>query len=301
MGFATNLANDFGEFFYRKIVNIRVGLGTNVSSTDSDDCSFSTFKGTPFSKFNNISLASVQKLITSAPSKSCASDPLPTSIVKQCVDELSPAISSIINLSLESGVFPEEWKGALVKPTIKKPKLELIKKNFRPVSNLQFLSKLTEKAVAQQAASQAITHGLLPVLQSAYRPLHSTETALLRVRNDILLNMNKQQVTLLVFLDLSAAFDTIDHSVLLRRLETKFGFTGTALEWFKSYLSGRFQQVVIDDATSDKFNMDFGVPQGSCLGPLLFSIYTTPLFDIVSNHLPTVHCYADDTQLYLAF
>ena len=82
--------------------------------------------------------------------------------------------------------------------------------------------------------------------------------------------MNKQQVTLLVFLDLSAAFDMIDHSVLLRRLETKFGFTGTALEWFKSYLSGRFQQVVIDDATSDKFNMDFGVPQGSCLGPLLF-------------------------------
>ena len=256
--------------------------------------------GTPFSKFNNVPLASVQKLITSAPSKSCASDPLPTSIVKQCVDELSPAISSIINLSLESGEFPEEWKGALVKPMIKKPKLELIK-NFRPVSNLQFLSKLTEKAVAQQAVSHVITHGLLPVLQSAYRPLHSTETALLRVRNDILLNMNKQQVTLLVFLDLSAAFDTIDHSVLLRRLETKFGFTGTALEWFKSYLSGRFQQVVIDDATSDKFNMDFGVPQGSCLGPLLFSIYRTPLFDIVSNHLPTVHCYADDTQLYLAF
>ena len=120
------------------------------------------------------------------------------------------------------------------------------------MSNLQFLSKLTEKAVAQQAVSHVITHGLLRVLQSAYRPLHSTETALLRVRNDILLNMNKQQVTLLVFLDLSAAFDTIDHSVLLRRLETKFGFTGTALEWFKSYLSGRFQQVVIDDATSDK-------------------------------------------------
>ena len=105
--------------------------------------------------------------------------------------------------------------------------------------------------------------------------------------------MNKQQVTLLVFLDLRAAYDTIDHSVFLGRLETKFGFTGTALEWFKSYLSGRFQQVVIDDATSDKFNMDFGVPQGSCLGPLLFSIYTTPLFDIVSNHLPTVHCYVD--------
>ena len=159
--------------------------------------------------------------------------------------------------------------------------------NFRPVSNLQFLSKLTEKAVAQQAVSYVITHGLLPVLQSAYRLLHSTETALLQLHNDILLNMNKQQVTLLVFLDLSAAFDTIDHSVSLRHLETKFGFTGTAPEWFKSYMSGRFQQVVIDDATSDKFNMDFVVPQGSCLRPLLSSIYTTPLFDIVSNHLPT--------------
>ena len=100
----------------------------------------------------------MQKLITRAPSKSCASDPLPTSIVKQCVDELSPAILSIINLCLESGEFPEEWKGALVKPMIKKPKLELIKKNFRPVSNLQFLSKLTEKAVAQQAVSHVITH-----------------------------------------------------------------------------------------------------------------------------------------------
>ncbi|KXJ10383.1 putative RNA-directed DNA polymerase from transposon BS [Exaiptasia diaphana] len=134
-----------------------------------------------------------------------------------------------------------------------------------------------------------------------YRPLHSTETALLRVRNDILLNMNKQQVTLLVFLDLSAAFDTIDHSVSLNRLENKFGFTGTALEWFRSYLSRRFQQVIIDNATSERFNIEFGVPQGSCLGPLLFSIYVSPLFDIVSNHLPKVHCYADDTQLYLVF
>ena len=136
---------------------------------------------------------------------------------------------SSTSFSSQASFRREEWKGALVKPTIKKPKLELIKKNFRPVSNLQFLSKLTEKAVAHQAVSHVITHGLLPVLQSAYRPLHSTETALLQVRNDILLNMNKQQVTLLVFLDLRAAFDTIDHSVLLRRLETMFGFTRSGL------------------------------------------------------------------------
>ena len=113
--------------------------------------------------------------------------------------------------------------------------------------------------------------------------------------------MNEEHVTLLVFLDLSAAFDTIDRDVLLRRLQCSFGITGKALSWFSSYLSDRFQHVVIDNERSNKFDLEFGVPQGSCLGPLLFSIYTSKLFDIVGHHLPNVHCYADDTQLYLAF
>ena len=115
------------------------------------------------------------------------------------------------------------------------------------------------------------------------------------------MNMNNQEVTLLVLLALSAAFDTIDHTLLIRRLQSRFGFTGTALAWLRLYLSKRFQYVVIDDTFSNRFDLSFGVPQGSCLGPLLFSIYTSQLFDIVSHHLPQVHCYADDTQLYLAF
>jgi hypothetical protein len=134
--------------------------------------------------------------------------------------------------------------------------------------------------------------GFFPELQSAYRRFHSTETALLRVRNDILLNMNKQQVTLLVCLDLSAAFETIEHTILLQRLEIKFGFGGTALKSIREYLLGRFQQVIIDGVKSDKFDINIGVPQGSCLAPLLFSIKTSQLFEIVSNHLPTVHGYA---------
>ena len=156
----------------------------------------------------------------------------------------------MINLSLKDGFFPDKWKEALVKPILKKPNADLEFKNFRPVSNLSFLSKLTEKAVSHQMVHHMTTHDLMPVFQSAYREGHSTETALIKIRNDILMNMNNQEVTLLVLLDLSAAFDTIDHTLLLRRLQSRFGFTGTALAWLRSYLSNRFQYVVIDDTCS---------------------------------------------------
>ena len=113
--------------------------------------------------------------------------------------------------------------------------------------------------------------------------------------------MNRQHVTLLVFLDSSAAFDTIDHLTLLDRLRDKFGMYGVVLEWFRSYLTDRSQQVIIGSDRSRSMDVHYGVPQGSCLGPFLFSIYTSQIFDIVSDHLPNMHCFADDTQLYLSF
>ena len=183
----------------------------------------------------------VKRLIVEAPTKSCPSDPIPTGLLKECLDELLPVITRTINLSLEEGKFPSEWKGALVKPKLKKADLDLIKENFRRLSNLQFLSKLTEKAVAQQTLSHIAALDLFPDLQSAYRRNCSTETALLRVRNDILFNMNRQHITLLVFLDLSAAFDTIDHLALLDLLRDKFGMDGVVSEWFRSYLTDRSQ------------------------------------------------------------
>ena len=143
--------------------------------------------------------------------------------------------------------------------------------------------------------------GLYPVLQSAYRKGHSTETTLLKIQNDILLNMDKQNVTLLVFLDLSAAFDTVDHDILISRLQSSFGIKGNVLNWFSSYLSNRTQRVTLSGCVSDSFSLKQGIPQGSCLGPLLFTIYASKLFQIIKTHLPDVHAYADDSQLYLAF
>ena len=170
-------------------------------------------------------------------------------------------------------------------PLLKKDGLEPIFKNYRPVSNLQFVSKLTESVVVKQLQHHIITNNLFPKLQSSYRKFLSTETALLKVKIDILLNMNRQHVTLLVLLDLSATFDTIDHGILLERLGHAFGVQDMALSWFTSYLTGRTQQVSIDGTLSTKFNSECGVPQGSCLRPLLFIIYAGKIFEIDSGYM----------------
>ena len=149
--------------------------------------------------------------------------------------------------------------------------------------NLPFISKLTEKASVNQLSDHMNKVRPLPSGQSAYRPFHSTETALLKIQSDILLNMDDQKVTLLVMLDLNAAFDTIDHSILLETLGSGFGAGGTALKWFTSYLSQRTQQVQIKGTLSEKKQLTTGLPQGSCLGPVLFTIYVADLFQIIKS------------------
>ena len=233
--------------------------------------------------------------------KSYALDPMPTPLLVACIDTLLPVITKIINLSLQNGIFADQWKCALVHPLLKKLGLKPIFQNFRSVSNLQYISKLTEKAVFIQTQGQMVTNNIYPELQSSYREHHSTETALLKVMNDVLLKMNSKHMTLLILLDLSAAFDTVDHSILLDRLTKVVGLQGKAHDWFCSYLSGQGQRVTINGSLSMEFSLDSAVPQGSCLGPLLFVIYTSSLFKIIECHLPQVHCYADDTQLYLSF
>ena len=199
-----------------------------------------------------------------------------------------------------SGSFPVSFKSAIVRPVLKKPSLDPENfGNYRQISNLPFLSKITEKVVLAQLLKHLQTNKLLYHLQSAYRSDHSTDTALLKICNDILSALDNKNVALLSLLDLSAAFDTIDHSILLSRLQTCFGISGSVLSWFESYFSGRFQSVSVHGILSTLSPLLHGVPQGSVLGPILFVLYTCPLFTIVNAHLLSHHSFSDDNQLYI--
>ena len=196
--------------------------------------------------------------------------------------------------------FPDKVQNI---PQVRKPEIrskmnEL--KNYRPLSNLSFISKILEKIVANRLQAHIKNNHLSNPLQSAYRKHHSTESALLKVHNDIIISMDKGEVTALTLLDLSAAFDTIDHVTLTDRLSDLYGISGQAQIWFSSYLQNRHQSVKIEDTFSDKVTLSYGVPQGSVLGPVLFTLYTTPLSAIISSFDISHHLYADDTQIYMS-
>ena len=165
---------------------------------------------------------------------------------------------------------------------------------------MSFISKVLEKVVTKRLDDHMLDNNLYSSVQSAYRERHSTETALLKVQSDILTALDSGSGAVLLMLDLSAAFDTIDHGILLSRLNSLYGISGDALDWFKSYLSNRVQRVIIGDTVSECKDLNFGVPQGSVLGPKIYCMYTKPISDIIAGHGLSHHCYADDTQLYIA-
>lgn len=193
-------------------------------------------------------------------------------------------------------------KQAVITPLIKKAELDRESfSNYRPISGLSFTSKFIERIVAYRVKQFIHEHSLLSPFQSAYRSGFSTESALIRLYNDLSIAKDNGRVSLVIQLDLSAAFDTVDHSILLRRLNARFGFDDKVLYWFSSYLSDRTQFVHISGTQSHSMQLECGVPQGSVLGPLLYTLYTTPLSDIIESYNLEHQIYADDTQLYISF
>jgi len=300
------LAESFSTFFQDKIQTIRSDLSKLKETTALLSCppTIDLIKscGTFISEFNTASQKEIENIIRTSSKATCSLDPIPTKLLIECLPELLPAITNIVNVSFTSGQFPPQIKTALVKPLLKKANLNSdVFSNYRPVSNLPFISKVIERTISTRLLSHMNENHLMDEMQSAYKVGHSTETALLRVQNDILTAVDKGKGIFAVFLDLSAAFDTIDHEVLLNFLSKKIGIKGKALSLLQSYFLNRSQRISIRDALSATANLLQGVPQGSVLGPLAFCIYILPLGAILRYHKIAYHIYADDTQLYLSF
>lgn len=292
------LVEDFSTFFITKVKDIKASINPLSSSTPLLQQHYQVQSN--LTDLVPASSDEIQRLISASPSKQCDLDPLPTKLLKACSQQLTPVITDIVNKSLENGEFPQVFKTALVSPLLKKPTLDRdTLRNFRPVSNLALVSKILEKVVAARLNKHMVDNNLEEPYQSAYRKGHSTETATLRVHNDIQLALGEKKCVLLVMIDLSAAFDTVDHKIILTTLQA-LGITGVALKWFESYLTHRSQAILISGTRSENQVLDCGVPQGSVLGPVLFTLYTAPL-GILLRQRGLYHMYADDSTMYLVF
>ena len=172
--------------------------------------------------------------------------------------------------------------------------------NYRPVSNLCLIANILEKLVLSQVSSYLNSHNLYNTCQSAYRPDHSTDTALLKVVNDLFLSLNKGNICVLALLDFSSAFDTIDHSILVHHLHTDFGFTDTILQWFSSYLTDRTNYASLSNHCSAFAPVNSGISLGSVIGPMLFTMYAKPLSAIIDSHSIIHHSFADELQLQMS-
>ena len=302
-GLKEELAECFSEFFKNKIDKIMRKLKSDEDGISIGPQYLESESQTScrFSEFRLVSEDELASIIKATPTKSCDSDPITTKLLKEHLDSILPALVKIVTTSFQDSAFLDNLREALLRPLIKKNGLELVFTNFRPVSNLSYLSKLIERVVCGQLVDMMTETGNYEGLQSAYQSQHSTEMALLKVKTNILDNMDKGHVNCLVMLDLLAALDMVNYQYLMDWLRYRFELDGKIIEWISNYLQDRTQKVVVDNVKSESVCLNQGVPQGLVLGPILFSLFILPLGDICHKHNFCFHSYADDQQVYLSF
>ena len=229
------LANEFADYFETKIHNIRKELKTiKLLPANYSNINIASGLNCELNELSSATTKKVIRIVHKCATRACNLDPVPSVFFKH-LDLLVPVITNIVNLFLDSSTMPS-LKEAVIDPLLKKSSLELELYANRPVSNLRLLTKVTHKVVTTRLNAYFQNNNLFEPFQSAYKQFHSCETALIRVQNDILRSIDNNCRVVLLLLDLSAAFDTVDHGILLNRLPSKFGIKGQAWCWFQSYL-----------------------------------------------------------------
>ena len=292
----SDVPNIFADFFLNKIQKIREQFhGQSTEKSYHRKCSKLT-------GFLPLEKEEILNIIKNMNPTTCIIDPCNTRFLLKFKGTILDAITIIVNQSLTTGEFLDDWKMAIVRPLIKGPNLDTKLKNYRPISNLSFLSKIIEKAAQLQLQKHFDQQSLLPNHQIAYRKHYSMETTLLNMCDNILRNMENGKCTSIVSLDLSAPFNMVNHTILLDVLNGYFGISEHALTWISSYLSSRKFLVQIGHLTSKTVEIDFSVPQGSILGPILFNCYASTLMEIIPERKDSfLSGYADDHAIIHSF
>ena len=300
-----DLCTEFETYFTKKVSSIRNDIQSTLSETANFDSAFHYNDGVStgsLSSFASVTENDFHTILSSLSNKHCPLDIIPTPLFKSCSHQVMPYVMYIINISFSTSKFPTAFKKSIVRPALKNASNDKnVMSNYRPISNMCFLSKIEEKCVLQQLLRHLEGNNLFGEFQSAYRKFHSCETAITKVSNDILVNLDSSSSSFLIFLDLSSAFDLVDHSILLKRLHDQFHIAGNVLQWFKSYLTDRNFSVKIGVSMSDGTIIFYGVPQGSILGPILFLLYISEIESIAKLYGLKIHIFADDMQLYISF
>lgn len=297
---STELASRFSSYFKAKIDDIRNEIDAEIVEREFS-VNFSADFGVTlnFSRFSHVTEADVLRYLSDSRKTCCPLDPIDISRLGTACGCVVPSVVAIVNSSFDEANFVTSEKRGLIRPYLKKIGLDVDNLgNYRPVTNLSFLSKIIERAMLDQLMPFLEEVGVIPRCQSAYRKFHSTETALCKIHNDLVNNTCRGRASLLVLIDLSAAFDTVDHQLLLNDF-SNYGVDGLAHLLLQSYLSDREQRVVVEGSLSEPTTLHCGVPQGSVLGPVLFTVYTSTLVSLLDAHGVDYHFYADDSQLYI--
>ena len=305
----SELAEKFETYYENKVTDIQSEISAHsdisvhhipnqLNNSDPDSNSLNS----KFTTFSLMSPEEILEIVHDLANKHCDLDSVPSSVFKGSIEGSLSHITEIVNSSLIEGCFPDALKKALVTPILKDHDLDSdLLKNYRPVSNLSLISKIIEKCVLKQLIKHLEKNDLLAKLQTAYRKHHSCETALLKIYDDLLTVIDAKNNIILVMLDFSSAFDTINQELLLQKLKKQYGLDKAVLKWFDSYLNNRSFMVKIKDQHSKGRLLRYGVPQGSILGPILFILYVKDLEDIAAKNGLCSHMFADDSQLYLSY